>query len=90
MNPKWNKHKDPDYIAWIKSQRCVVCAREKPDPHHVERARRNDYMAIPLCRKHHTELHALENKPGEWETKYNINLYWTVITMLGEYLHGKR
>ena len=82
---KWIKHKDEKYLSYIREKGCIICGK-RAEPHHYRRARRNDYMAIPLCRMHHTECHALEKTPWAWEEVHNLNPYWVIINLLGEYL----
>jgi hypothetical protein len=48
-------------LALIRKLPCSVCGSKPPnDPHHLISvgAGGGDDMAIPLCRRHHTEIHA--------------------------------
>jgi hypothetical protein len=53
------------YIDWIKTLACSVCADDtKTDPHHliadgqgIMGGKSPDSLLMPLCRKHHDELH---------------------------------
>jgi hypothetical protein len=55
--------KDEKYLKWIRQQPCGVCGRFPSDPHHLrdpngKHTRRfSDLFVIPLCRKHHREVH---------------------------------
>jgi len=62
---KWNKPKrkgevkDPDYLAWLHDQPCMVCGKLPVEVHHVEikgmggRNAVNDRCCLPLCVQHH-------------------------------------
>lgn len=53
------------YMKWVKTQNCAVCYAPSDDAHHVISVglgggmgtKVDDILTIPLCRKHHTELH---------------------------------
>lgn len=73
--PKHLRWLNPDYLAWVKTQPCECCQMPSDDPHHLigwgqggMATKSHDIFAIPLCRKHHTELHndrlAFERKYG--------------------------
>lgn len=51
-----------DYLDYIRSLPCRICDFNPVDPHHVETGgvgmKGSDFTAIPLCRKHHDELHS--------------------------------
>jgi hypothetical protein len=65
--------------TWLKKVRdepCLVCrgAFGGSDPHHLTIAggrgtalRAGDEWAVPLCRKHHNELHAMGNEHRFWQ-----------------------
>lgn len=68
------------YLHYVGSLPCVVCGQEPAgEAHHIIDAgyggmgtKASDAMCIPLCRVHHTELHAdvkaFEDKFGsQWE-----------------------
>jgi len=55
---------NPAYIKWIKEQECCHCGIEGCDPHHLVGfgsgkmgGKAGDHLAVPLCRKCHTEFH---------------------------------
>ena len=52
-----------DYLAFVRSQPCLLCAAPAPsDPHHYGPRglgqKTDDYRTVPLCRKCHDTLHA--------------------------------
>ena len=61
--------KDPDYLQFIRSRPCTFCGDPRTtEPHHPIRRLRGisesglaqkgaDYLGIPICRRHHTQLH---------------------------------
>lgn len=62
--------KDPDYLAWIRQQPCIVCITVPPGtipdnyrgygvvaPHHT--VRHNDHKTLPMCFNHHRAIHDL-------------------------------
>jgi len=84
---KFERHKSDEYLSWIRSKECCICGA-RSEPHHVDHNKPNDFMTIPLCRKHHSELHALENKKQEFEKKYGFDLERYVVRLLIEYIEG--
>lgn len=68
------------YIEWLRGKPCIVCGHTGV-PHHLKavgmgRNRKRDlpehWTAVPLCQKHHTEVHAMGKK--KFENRYNTNL----------------
>lgn len=62
--PKRLRWQCREYLAWVKTQPCECCHQPSDDPHHLigwgqggMGTKAHDIFAIPLCRKHHTELH---------------------------------
>lgn len=58
--------RDPKYLAYIRTQPCVICGStdtERIHAHHTSGAGRGtgiksaDYFAVPLCYLHHHEVH---------------------------------
>lgn len=75
--PKRTRWINPKFIQWVKSQPCICCGNPADDPHHLigwgqggTGTKAHDAFTIPLCRKHHDELHgsagvaAFERKYG--------------------------
>ena len=64
MIPKPKRIKDPKYLEWIKKRVCLCaytwCGGDIV-PHHIEAGgmgtKCDDTKTIPLCAKHHRELH---------------------------------
>lgn len=62
-DPKPKKYRNQKYLDWIKGQTCLVPeCNEKSEPCHVRHPhwgagaglKPHDYVAIQLCRSHHT------------------------------------
>lgn len=73
--PKRHRWEKPGFLRWVKSQPCACCGLPADDPHHLigygqggMGTKAHDAFTIPLCRKHHDELHkdrrAFENRYG--------------------------
>ncbi|MBL5898070.1 DUF968 domain-containing protein [Lelliottia amnigena] len=72
--PKHLRWEDLKFIRWVKVQPCACCGQPSDDAHHLigwgqggMGTKAHDSLVIPLCRKHHTELH---NDPVKFERKY--------------------
>lgn len=72
--PKRIRWMDEKYLAWVKTQPCECCGMSSDDAHHLigwgqggMGTKAHDIFAIPLCRKHHTELH---NDPVKFERNH--------------------
>lgn len=51
-----------EYIDWIHTMPCCACPRQEAEAHHLihrgwRDAKRNDFSAVPLCRRCHEEYH---------------------------------
>ena len=65
-----------NYIEWIREQNCAVCqAPPRSDPHHkigdghgTMGGKSPDVLLIPLCRKHHDQLHQIGSTA--WDEMY--------------------
>tara|TARA_R110000824_G_scaffold174345_1_gene352456 strand:- start:128 stop:409 length:282 start_codon:yes stop_codon:yes gene_type:complete len=90
--------KDPslEYLNYVRGLYCLICFTPNPDPDHLEaigmggnrkKPTLKHFSAIPLCRLHHTERHALPLK--EFEDKYKINLWYECFRTLRGYYEGK-
>lgn len=76
--PKRIRWVKPEYLRWVKTQPCECCGMPSDDPHHLighgqggMGTKAHDSFTLPLCRKHHTELH---NDPIKFECKYGSQL----------------
>ena len=85
------------YLDYIRGCTCLVCFAPSPDPDHLEaigmggnrkKPTLKHYSAIPLCRLHHTERHALPLK--DFEDKYKINLWYECFRLLRSYYAEKQ
>ena len=71
-------NEDPTYLSWLRRQPCSAPGEPHPggDPHHATHLdngggvgmgmRGHDHRAIPLCRKHHMEIHSLGGPFRGW------------------------
>jgi hypothetical protein len=65
--------RDKDHLIFVAAQACLVCRARPADAHHVRYAqpralgvKASDEYTVPLCRVHHTELHAAGNEKAWW------------------------
>lgn len=72
--PKRIRWENPKFLAWVKTQPCTCCGAPADDAHHLigwgqggMATKAHDAFTIPLCRKHHTELH---NGPAAFEQQH--------------------
>ena len=67
--------RDSKYISWIKANPCIICGYPFSDPHHSSTGgkgtKASDYTCLPLCHKHHQEIHQIGKQT--FQAKYNIN-----------------
>lgn len=64
--PRSNRLRSKKHMAVVRSHGCCICRNPVADAHHLrtvghKRAaalKNGDDFTIPLCRKHHDELHA--------------------------------
>jgi ERF superfamily len=61
------------HLAFVASQPCVICKVSPCDAHHLKIAQPrslgrkvSDEFTVPLCRKHHQELHRHGNEANWW------------------------
>jgi hypothetical protein len=54
-------NEDPEYLRWVRAQRCCMCKQWPSEPHHrpsgTMGARSHDHEAIALCALCHREMH---------------------------------
>jgi hypothetical protein len=74
--PELRRHRDKTHLRFVARQRCLVCARQPCDAHHLRFAQArglgikvSDEFTVPLCRGHHRELHRAGNEAYWWSTK---------------------
>ncbi len=65
LRPKRRRWVNEKYTRWVKTQPCACCGKPADDPHHLighgqggMGTKAHDLFVLPLCRKHHDELHA--------------------------------
>jgi len=74
----FNALRDRDYLNFLRRRPCSFCGFPKTDAHHAIKRLRGlseaglgmkgpDYLAIPLCRKCHDELHNGKLTPSREE-----------------------
>ncbi|XHF49439.1 MAG: DUF968 domain-containing protein [Enterobacter roggenkampii] len=90
--PKRLRWLNSDYLAWVKTQPCECCQMPSDDPHHLigwgqggMGTKAHDIFAIPLCRKHHRELH---NDRLAFERKYGSQLEMIIRVLDRAYALG--
>jgi ERF superfamily len=61
------------HLAFVAAQPCLICKRRPCDAHHLKFAQPrslgrkvSDEFAVPLCRRHHEELHRHGNEAAWW------------------------
>lgn len=70
----------PEFLDFVRSKSCTVgrdCLGPL-DPHHVvavgwRESKRNDFTALPLCRKHHGEIEQIGVE--KFEAKYKVSVW---------------
>ncbi|ELP6230894.1 DUF968 domain-containing protein [Salmonella enterica] len=74
LRPKRRRWINEKYTRWVKTQPCACCGCQADDPHHLighgqggMGTKAHDLFVLPLCRKHHDELH---RDPVAFEEKY--------------------
>lgn len=85
--PKPKRVVDLVFLDRVRRLRCLVvgCSQFYTDPHHLisRGAGGSDYTAIPLCRKHHTELHAIGK--ARFESDYGVDLWEVSSRVVSKY-----
>lgn len=92
------KRTNNPYLAWLRLSPCCICGG-KALVHHIRGLniiprkyaggtglKPYDVMSIPICHKHHTEIHEGQDA---FEKKYNIDLKKILIEHLAEYITQK-
>ncbi|MBH2810146.1 DUF968 domain-containing protein [Serratia liquefaciens] len=76
--PKRERWTSEKFTRWVKSQPCACCGNPSDDPHHIighgqggMATKAHDFFTIPLCRKHHDELH---RDLSRWEEEYGSQI----------------
>ena len=71
--PEPRRVRDKDHLRFVAAQPCLLCSATPSDPHHVRFAQPRamsrkvgDDFTVPLCRKHHRDLHDSGNEAAWW------------------------
>ncbi|MGF3811233.1 DUF968 domain-containing protein [Enterobacter mori] len=90
--PKRLRWESRIYLNWVKTLPCECCQQQSDDPHHLigwgqggMATKAHDIFSIPLCRKHHTELH---NDRLAFERKYGSQLEMIIRVLDRAYALG--
>ena len=80
--------RNPKYLAWIRSKPCLICGQKSVAAHVRKQCwgagvgiRPHDYVAINLCRTHHSELDELYGFVG-FEEIHKIDIKRVIIDNL--------
>ncbi|ELX9562330.1 DUF968 domain-containing protein [Escherichia coli] len=80
LRPKRRRWVNEKYTRWVKTQPCACCGKPADDPHHLighgqggMGTKAHDLFVLPLCRKHHDELHA-ESRPGKSQDRAAVKV----------------
>lgn len=91
--PKDNVFSNSKYDKWVHSLPCLVCGTVGVQGHHLEHARKNVYLLLPLCVQHHMpgfpqSYHQLERE--KFEEVHCLNLDWEIQKLLMQYIEEMR
>jgi hypothetical protein len=71
--PELNRIRDKEHLRYVAAQPCLLCSATPADAHHVRFAQPRamsrkvgDDFTVPLCRKHHRDLHDSGNEAAWW------------------------
>ena len=71
--PEPRRVRDKDHLRYVAVQPCLLCSATPSDPHHLRFAQPRamarkvgDDFTVPLCRKHHRDLHDSGNEAAWW------------------------
>jgi len=69
------RHRNAEHLRFVRTQPCLVCAKQPSDPHHLPFAQPralgrkvSDQYTVPLCRAHHREAHRAAKEIGWWQS----------------------
>src|SRR4029079_6191319 len=70
------RHRNKEHLRFVRTQPCLVCAKQPSDPHHLPFAQPralgrkvSDEYTVPLCRAHHRELHRAAKEIPWWQSR---------------------
>jgi len=69
------RHRNKEHLRFVRTQPCLICAKQPSDPHHLPFAQPralgrkvSDQYTVPLCRAHHREAHRAAKELGWWQS----------------------
>ena len=69
------RHRNKEHLQFVRTQPCLICAKQPSDPHHLPFAQPralgrkvSDQYTVPLCRAHHREAHRAAKEIGWWQS----------------------
>jgi hypothetical protein len=91
MDPKPTAPRDPAYLAFVRSKPCIVCMGPAEAHHALGRrgtgVKPSDFGCIPVCRKHHYELHHWGGK--SFQSKHDVDFREIALNLLHLYHTGQ-
>src|SRR4029078_1380619 len=70
------RHRNQEHLRFVRTQPCLVCAKQPSDPHHLPFAQPralgrkvSDQYTVPLCRAHHREAHRAARELSWWQSR---------------------
>jgi hypothetical protein len=70
------RRRNKAHLTFVASQSCLVCKAGSCDAHHLKMAQPrslgrkvSDEFTVPLCRRHHRELHRHGNERAWWQNQ---------------------
>ena len=68
--------KSPRYLDFVRGLGCLVCQSPLVQAHHLQRVelsamskKPGDEWTVPMCSKHHTDLHLTGDEQSWWDLK---------------------
>jgi len=100
VHPKLVKHRNEKYLEWIRQQPSIISktfdawdekkGEGRNEGHHAwntgKKGKRNDYLAVPLTREQHTEVHHIGHLA--FQEKYNFDWEWEIMNLMSEYIES--
>ncbi len=88
---KPKRFKSDDYLAFIRSQPCIVTGKKPCDPHHTRgggmATKCSDHLTVPLYREPHSECHQIGTKT--FQAKYNVDFIECQLDLMRKYYEEK-
>ena len=76
VHPEPRRIRDRDHLRFVSTQPCLICGRTPADPHHLRFAQSralsrkvSDEFIVPLCRRHHREVHRCSDETAWWRNR---------------------